>query len=67
MGWLFKRLRLSDDEMDLVIVVNPTVIRDLQPDVALWQFEDRETMLAGCRVHSGSAAPEPVDTNDAEQ
>ncbi|MFH0943785.1 MAG: pilus assembly protein N-terminal domain-containing protein [Planctomycetota bacterium] len=45
LGWLFQRFRLSDEEMDLVIVVNPTVIRDVCPEVSLWAFEDRAVML----------------------
>ena len=64
LGWLFQRFRISDDELDLVIVVNPTVIRDLRPEVALWAFEDRAVMLGGFVEDRGLADPELIDATD---
>jgi pilus assembly protein CpaC len=38
LGWLFKNLNRTDDTQDLVVVVNPVIVRDPQPAVALWEF-----------------------------
>ena len=40
LGWLFRRLAQNDEEMDLVIVVNPVIIRESIPDVGLWVFPE---------------------------
>lgn len=47
LGWLFRRFAQNDEELDLVIVVNPVIMRDAVPDVGLWAFPD----LAGYRPH----------------
>ena len=40
LGWLFRRLSQNDEEMDLVVVVNPVIIREPIPDVGLWEFPE---------------------------
>ena len=67
LGWLFQRFRLSADEVDLVIVVNPTVIRDLCPEVQLWAFEDRAEMLAGFPGGAVLAMPAPEAVGAPEE
>lgn len=47
LGWLFKRFNTTDQERDLIVVVNPIVLRDLKPEVSLWEFESRAAMLPG--------------------
>jgi pilus assembly protein CpaC len=40
LGWLFRRFVQNDDELDLVIVINPVIMREPVPDVGLWAFPD---------------------------
>ncbi len=40
LGWLFRRFSQNDEEMDLVVVVNPVIIREPIPDVGLWEFPE---------------------------
>jgi pilus assembly protein CpaC len=47
LGWLFKNLNRTDDSQELVIVVNPVIVRDPMPAVALWEFPGTEEMTVG--------------------
>jgi pilus assembly protein CpaC len=39
-GWLFKRFAVRDEDREIVIVVNPTVVRDPIPELGIWTFPD---------------------------
>lgn len=38
LGWLFKSFDRTDEGLELVLVVNPVLIRDPNPSVPLWEF-----------------------------
>jgi pilus assembly protein CpaC len=38
LGWLFKNSDRTDNSTELVVVVNPAIVRDPVPNVALWEF-----------------------------
>jgi Flp pilus assembly secretin CpaC len=46
LGWLFKGITKSNDETELVIVVDPVIVRDPSTDVALWAFPDLNELMA---------------------
>ena len=61
-GWLFKRFTIQEDDRELLIVVNPTVVRNRVPGLGLWQFPDltesmREYVDAVLDVPSQDEAP----------
>ena len=39
-GWLFKRFTIQDEDRELLIVVNPTIVRSRIAGLGLWQFPD---------------------------
>ena len=39
-NWLFKQFSRRDDTQELVVVVNPVIIREPVSDVALWNFPE---------------------------
>jgi Flp pilus assembly secretin CpaC len=40
LGWLFKRFNIRDEDQELVVVVNPVLVREPIPEVRLWSFEN---------------------------
>jgi Flp pilus assembly secretin CpaC len=38
LGWLFKSFSLGDDDRELVIVLNPVIVRDAPKEAPLWAF-----------------------------
>jgi Flp pilus assembly secretin CpaC len=40
LGLLFERTRSSDNDLDLVVVLDPTIIRESNPAAAVWAFPD---------------------------
>lgn len=38
LGWLFRGMTDSEDDRELVIIVNPTIVREPIPDLAIWEF-----------------------------
>jgi Flp pilus assembly secretin CpaC len=38
LGWLFKGFSLGDDDRELVIVLNPVIVRDAPKEAPLWAF-----------------------------
>ncbi|MCL4848621.1 MAG: pilus assembly protein N-terminal domain-containing protein [Acidobacteria bacterium] len=40
LGWLFRGEARNEDDLELVIVVNPVILRDPVPETALWAFPD---------------------------
>ncbi len=49
LGWLFKSVDKSDDEKDLVIVVYPSIVREPNPDSALWAWADVQELMDAVR------------------
>jgi type II secretory pathway component GspD/PulD (secretin) len=46
LGWLFKNLNRSDDATELIVVVNPAIVRDPLPNVALWEYPGASELMA---------------------
>lgn len=38
LGWVVKNFSRRDDQQELVVVLNPAIIREPNPDVSLWAF-----------------------------
>ncbi|MDT3776843.1 pilus assembly protein N-terminal domain-containing protein [Nitrospira sp. MA-1] len=38
LGWLFRRFTQNDEEVELVIVIHPVIMREPIPEVGLWAF-----------------------------
>lgn len=46
LGLLFQGFDYSDDDLEVVIMIRPTIVRDPLPDAAMWVFPDRVELLA---------------------
>ena len=44
-GRLFQGVNRNDQNTELIVVVNPVILREPVPDVALWSFPSREELL----------------------
>lgn len=49
LGWLFKSVARDDSGLDLVVVVNPVILRTPIPDLALWSFPSGSERLDALR------------------
>jgi Flp pilus assembly secretin CpaC len=58
-GWLFKSFNRSEDSLDLVIVVNPVILRTPLPETALWAFPSTAELLKRVAGDSGPTAASP--------
>jgi pilus assembly protein CpaC len=38
LGWLFRNFNRTDDSVELVIVLNPVIVRDPAPNAGLWEY-----------------------------
>lgn len=59
LGWLFRSFNRSEDALDLVVVVNPVILRSRVPHAPLWAFPSTtETLqqIAAPPRHPGTAA-----------
>ena len=45
LGRLFQGFNRNDQDTELIVVVNPVILREPVPDVALWSFPSREELL----------------------
>jgi type II secretory pathway component GspD/PulD (secretin) len=45
LGWLFKNLNRTDDSQELIIVVNPVIVRDPIPGAAIWEYPSTEDLI----------------------
>lgn len=45
LGWLFKSFERADEGLELVLVVNPAIMRDPVPDVPLWQYAGQDELI----------------------
>lgn len=63
LGWLFKNLNRTDDSTELVMVVDPVIVRDPLPDMDLWEFPSGWELMQEFRrripaSHSGERTSE---------
>jgi type II secretory pathway component GspD/PulD (secretin) len=56
-GSLFHNSNRNDQSTELVVMVNPVVIRTPVPQVALWAFPDRDELLRSIAAGVNVAAP----------
>jgi len=52
--WFFKQTSHNEDDKELVIVVNPTIVREPSKASAVWAFQDTRDLL---RSSTGRSAP----------
>lgn len=45
LGWLFTDRNRQGDDLELVIVITPTILRDPLPDAGLWRFPDARELV----------------------
>lgn len=64
LGWLFKDFKYEDSDKELVIVVNPVIVRDRPTDAFLWSYPTADELLgrtapkqAGAEQGDATAAP----------
>jgi Flp pilus assembly secretin CpaC len=62
LGQLFQNHSQNDDSRELVIVVNPVVLRKPVPDAALWTFAAREELMGRviAKLNSATTSSESV-------
>ena len=54
LGRMFQSFNRNDQDMELIVVVNPVVVRSPLPATAAWAFPDREELV---RSVLGGTAP----------
>jgi len=62
LGRLFQGVNRNDQDTELIVVVNPVILREPIPDVALWSFPSREELL-----RSSMPGPAVVPTEASKQ
>ena len=58
LGWLWKSFDQGDEDLELVVVVSPTILREREPRMAMWSFPDELELLGAM----GSPIPVPAST-----
>lgn len=66
LGLLFQGFRYSDDDLQVVVMVRPTIVRDPLPDAALWLFP-RTTELLENALPWKRAEREERERREAEE
>lgn len=67
LGLLFQGVEYSDDDLEVVVMIRPTIVRDPLPDVAMWAFpDDGELLEAVLPSPEVPAFEEEVPTVDGE-
>lgn len=57
-GWLFKDFSYADSDRELIIVVNPVIVRDLPEAAPLWSFpSSKELVPSKSKPQPAKAAP----------
>ncbi|MCG8590356.1 MAG: pilus assembly protein N-terminal domain-containing protein [Proteobacteria bacterium] len=59
LGWLWKSYDENDEDLELVVVVSPTILREREPRVAMWSFRNDLELLAAAAA--GPLEIPPVD------
>jgi Flp pilus assembly secretin CpaC len=57
LGWLFSDFRKNDDSLELVVEVNPVVLRDPVQNVSLWEFPSLDEAMERRLQKPGGAVP----------
>lgn len=65
LGLLFQGFDYSDDDLEVVVMIRPTIVRDPLPDAAMWVFPDRLELLEAA-LPERPAPPEPEPEPGAE-
>lgn len=60
LGLLFQGVEYSDDDLEVVVMIRPTIVRDPLPDVALWAFPTRDELLQAAMESGAAPAPAPA-------
>jgi len=61
LNWLFRKFDQNDEETDLVMIVNPVIVREPNHNVRLWVFPDHPEFALPHSNHSPVAkVPEPM-------
>jgi pilus assembly protein CpaC len=58
LGWLFKSYSRNDETVDLVVMVNPVIVRTRIPDAGLWAFPERSELLRSIALFRSDATIE---------
>jgi Flp pilus assembly secretin CpaC len=56
LGRLFRSFNRNDESIELVVVVNPIVLRSPVPEIALWAFPDRQELMRSLTAGATSAS-----------
>src|SRR5207302_4316688 len=56
LGRLFQGFNRNDQDTELIIIVNPVIVRTAVPDVAMWSFPEGNELIRSAM--SGAAAPQ---------
>ena len=68
LGLLFQGFDYSDDDLEVVVMVRPTIVRDPLPDAAMWVYPDSSELLGGALpARTAGVAPEPSQEGAVEQ
>lgn len=63
LGWLFKDFKYEDNDKELVIVVNPVIVRDRPTEALLWSYPTADELLG--RTARKQEAAQAVDAKTA--
>jgi len=58
-GWLFRNEASNSEDFELVIVVNPVIVRPERSDARLWDFASPASILQSCYAELAPPAPAP--------
>jgi len=58
LGRLFRSFNRNDQSTELIVVVNPVVVRDPVPDVAMWSFPGHDELIRAI-IGGTSVSPAP--------
>ncbi len=56
-GWLFRNYGETDDDRELVILLNPTIVREPIPEMSLWAFAKPEELLESAGLTDQGKSP----------
>ncbi len=61
LGWLWKSYDRNDEDLELVVVVSPAILREAEPRMAMWSYPDDLELLDGAAGEPAGAvsAPDP--------
>ncbi len=62
LGWLFRNFGETDDDRELVILVNPTIVREPIPEIGLWSFAKPSELLESAGLRRPRADGDPSES-----